>query len=137
MGSIDVLSDRHGRLGTSDFPYQLSEKDYMGDISQSLEAPKEALPDSFPSQVQSSLTWTAADLGGSEGEWIMRLTPSEARAIDEAVAAFIGWYTKPCEQNELTDARIENANATNWTRDLSLAPKPDRQIGSDLGNLSQ
>jgi hypothetical protein len=39
--------------------YLLSGKDY---ISQSPKAPKEALPDSLPSQVQSSLTRAAADL---------------------------------------------------------------------------
>ena len=137
MGSIDTLSDRHGRVVAPDFPYQLSEKDYVGDISQSLKAPKEVLPDGFPSQVKSSMTWTAAELEGSEGEWIIQLTPDEARAIEEAVSTFIGWFIKSCEQNELTDTRIENANSTNWTGDLPLAPKLDRQIGSDLGNLSQ
>jgi hypothetical protein len=62
----------------------------VGDISQSLEAPKDALPDSLPSQIQFSLTWAAADLGDSEREWIMRLTHSKARDIEEAVTALIG-----------------------------------------------
>jgi hypothetical protein len=95
MGSIDVLSDGHRRLETSDFPYQLSEKDYVGDHSTPLEASEAALPAGFPSQVQSSMAWTAAELEGSEQEWVMQLTPDEAFAIEEAVKAFIGECIKP------------------------------------------
>jgi hypothetical protein len=95
MAAIDVLSTDHGRTEMSDFPYRISQDDCIDHNSTPFETSEAALPAGFPSRVQSSMTWTAAELEGSEQDGIMQLTSEECLAIERAVVTFIGQCITP------------------------------------------
>lgn len=87
MASPDVLSVESRSPAFGDIPYQIDHEHYVDTRLDILV--KAELPAGFPSQVQTSMTWTPGDLAGLESQWMVELSQIEAYAVEEAIKAFI------------------------------------------------
>jgi hypothetical protein len=83
-------------------PYRLPQELYT-DEPQDL-GKDSALPDGFPSQVNTPSTWRGTDIQDAEDIWVVELSTAEVDSINAAVSRFIGVLT-PCTYTIEADRR--------------------------------
>lgn len=47
-----------------------------------------ALPDGFPTKLESPLVWEGEDFGGDESKWVYQLNTEQLKEVDDAVKHF-------------------------------------------------
>lgn len=120
MASPDVLFVESRSPAFGDIPYQIDHEHYVGTRLDILM--KAELPAGFPSQVQTSMTWTPGDLAGLESQWIVELSQIEAYAVEEAIKAFIG--SQPLLSENLTNTflQVQRQNSNRLAKRPSSYP---------------